>query len=129
MTIIWKHVEVWQFYRDEPFINNNGIIIDGPDDTGNASFKFKQKLTIQTRNDGLKNVQIMVVSKHLSNFWKALEMQLLNCEINIFFLTWLEKWIVITGNYSDQKPKLAISGTKAYVPVVTLSAQDNEKLL
>ena len=46
-----------------------------------------------------------------------------------FFLNWLEKWIVITGNHGDQKPKLAITGTKAYVPVVTLSAQDNEKLL
>ena len=85
MTIIWKHVEVWQYYRDELFVNNNGIIIDVPDDTGNASFKFKQKLTSQTRNDGTKDVQIMVVLKHLSNFWKALEMPLLNCEINIFF--------------------------------------------
>ena len=32
------------------------------------------------------------------------------------------------GNYGNQEPKFAITDTKFYVPVVTLSAQDNEKL-
>ena len=47
----------------------------------------------------------------------------------IFFLTWTEKYIIVTGDFSDEKPKFAISDTKLYVPVVTLSVQDNEKLL
>ena len=34
---------LWQYYRDEPFINNNGILIDVPDDPDRASFKYKQK--------------------------------------------------------------------------------------
>ena len=34
---------LWQYYRDEPFINNNGILIDVPDDPDRTSFKYKQK--------------------------------------------------------------------------------------
>ena len=34
---------VWQYYRDEPFITNNWVVIDVPDDPDNASFKSKQK--------------------------------------------------------------------------------------
>ena len=70
----------------------------------------------------------MVPLKYLSSFWRTLEMPLINCEINIF-LTWSEKCIFETGDYCDQEPKFAITDTKLYVPVVTLSAQDNEKLL
>ena len=55
-------------------------------------------------------------------------MPLINCEINIF-LTWSEKFITVAGNYDDKEPKFAITDTKLYVPVVTLSAQDNAELL
>ena len=72
-----------QYYRDEPFINN-GAIIDVPEDPDSASFEYKQKITGQTGNDGTKDVQIMVPLKYLSNFWRTLEMLLINCEINIF---------------------------------------------
>ena len=39
----------------------------------------------KTGKNGTKNVQTMLPLKYLSNFWKALEMPLINCEINIFF--------------------------------------------
>ena len=52
-----------------------------------ALFKFKQKITSSTGDDGTEDVKIMVPLKYLSNFWKALEMPLINCEINLF-LTW-----------------------------------------
>ena len=35
---------LWQYYTNEPFINNNGAIIDVPDDSDSASFKSKQKV-------------------------------------------------------------------------------------
>ena len=47
----------------------------------------------------------------------------------IFFYTWSEKCIIVTEDYGNREPKFAITYTKLYVPVVTLSAQDNEKLL
>ena len=55
-------------------------------------------------------------------------MLLVNFEINLF-LTWSEKCIIVIRNYDDQKPKNAITDTKLYFPVVTLSAQDKAKLL
>ena len=79
-----KSGNLWQYYKDEPFIDNNSVIIDVPDDPDNALFKYKQKITGQTGNDGTENVQIMIPLKYLSNFWRALEMPLINSEINIF---------------------------------------------
>ena len=69
----------------------------------------------------------MVLLKYLSNFWRTLEIPLINREI-IIFLTWSEEYIIVTGNADNQKLKLEIIDTKLYVPVVTLSAQDNSKL-
>ena len=43
------------------------------------SFKFKAKITGQTGDDGTKDVEIMVPLKYLSNFWRILEMPLINC--------------------------------------------------
>ena len=69
---------------------------------------------------------------YFSNFQRTIETPLSNCEINVFFLTWSEKRIIVTGDYGNNvnnKPKFDITDTKSYVPVVTLSTQDNEKLL
>ena len=106
---------LWQHYRDEPFINDNEVIIDVPGDPDSASFKSRPKTIGQTGNGGTKDVQITIPLKYLSSFWRTLEMSLITFEINIF-LTWSEKCIILTD-------------TKRYVPVVTLSAQDNAKLL
>ena len=51
---------LWQYYRDEPFISNNGVIIDVPDNHDSASFKSKQIVTDQTGNNARKDVQIIV---------------------------------------------------------------------
>ena len=70
----------------------------------------------------------MVPLKYLETFWRNLDMALIICELNIF-LTWSEKYITVTGTVDDQEIKFGITDTKLYVPVVTLSAQDNAKLL
>ena len=72
-------------------------------------FTFKAKMTSQTVNNGTKDVEIMVPLKYVSNFWRTLKTSLINCEINVLVE--------------------AITDTKLYVPVVTLSTQDNSKLL
>ena len=57
-------VSFWQYYVDEPALDNNGNIIDFPDDNNNStSFKFKQKITGQTGNGGTKDVEIMLLLK------------------------------------------------------------------
>ena len=123
----WKTSEsLWLYYRDEPFITDNGNITDVADDHNSVSFKYKQKITGQTKNDGRNDVEIMVPLEYLSNFWRNLEMLLINFEINVF-LTWTENCIIVTGDYGDNgnnHTKFEITDTKLYVPVGTLSAQD-----
>ena len=107
---------LWQYYKDDP--NNN---------MGNSeSFKSKIKITGKTPDDGnTKDLEIIVPLKYLSNFFRTLEMLLINCEVSLI-LTW-SKDCVITN--SEGEGKFAITETKLYVPVVYLSTQDNAKLL
>ena len=107
---------LWQYYKDEP---NDNL-------ANSESFKSKVKITGNTPAGGnTKDVKIIVPLKYLSNFWRTLEMPLINCEVNLI-LTW-SKDCVITN--SEGEAKFAITETKLYVPVVTLSTQDNAKLL
>ena len=109
-------VNLWQYYRDEP---NDNL-------TDSESLKSKIKITGKTPDDGnTKDVEIIVPLKYLSDFWRTLEMPLINCEVNLE-LTW-SKDCVITN--STGEGKFQITETKLYVPVVTLSTQDNTKLL
>ena len=49
---------LWQYYRDEPALENNGNIIDFPaNDSKSISFKCRQQITGQTRNDSTKDVE------------------------------------------------------------------------
>ena len=119
----------WEYYRDEPALDNNNNIIDFPADNNNsASFKFKQQITGQTGNGGAKGVEIMVPLKHLNNLSRALEIPLINCEVSLE-LKWTKSYILVAGNAANQNPEFQITDTKLYVPVVTLSIQDNIKLL
>ena len=70
----------------------------------------------------------MVPLKYLSNFWRTLEMPLINCEVELI-LTWSENCIIISINVANENPTFTITETTLHVPVVTLSAQDNAKLL
>ena len=107
---------LWQYYIDEP--NDNF--------TDSESFKSKIKIAGKTPAFGnQKDIEIMVPLKHLSNFWRTLEMLLINCEVNLI-LTW-SSTCVITNSAGVGAFK--ITDTKLYVPSVTLSTQDNSKLL
>ena len=55
-------------------------------------------------------------------------MALINCEINLI-LTWSENFVMAHNTAANQATTFAITNTKLYVPVVTLSTQDNAKLL
>ena len=66
--------------------------------------------------------------KYLSNFWRTLEMPLINCEVNLI-LTWSSTCVLISTNIPNQNATFAITDTKLYVPVMTLSTQENTKFL
>ena len=107
---------LWQYFRDEPD--------DDPEDS--ESFKSKIKITGKTPDDNNeKDVEIMVPLKYLRNFWRTLEMPLINCEVKID-LTWSSACVIANSTGAG---RFAITDTKLYLPVVTLSTQENTKLL
>ena len=55
-------------------------------------------------------------------------MPLINCEVNLI-LTSSENCVIIYTNVANQNPTFEITETRLYVPVVTLSTQDNAKLI
>ena len=116
---------LWQYYRDEPALTNSVITANFYVADNSASFKFKEKITGKTADGGTKDVEIMMPLKYLSNFWRTLEMLLINHEINLN-LTWSDKCVL---SNDTKATTFAITDTKLYVPVVTLSIQDNTKLL
>ena len=78
---------LWQYCKDIPAVDNNNAIVNFAENNLTDSFNFKVKMTGQTGYNGTKNIEIMVLLKYLSNFWRTLEMPLINCEINLF-LAW-----------------------------------------
>ena len=105
-----------QYYRDKP----NDNLADS------ESFKSKMKITGKTPvTDNEKDVEIMVPLKYLRNFWRTLEVVLINCEINLI-LKWSSTCVITNSTVAGT---FEITDTKLYVPVVTLSTQDNAKRL
>ena len=123
---------LWQYCKEIPAINDDGAIANFNGANATDSFNFKTKITRQTAADnnngniaGRVDVEIMV---SLSNFWRTLEMPLINCEIELI-LNWSKDCVIIYTNVNNQVPTFTITETNHYVPVVTLSTQDNSKLL
>ena len=105
-----------QYYRDEP---DDNLADSEP-------FKSKIKITGKTLNNGNeKDVEIMVPLKYLSNFWRTLEMPLINCEVNLI-LTWSSTCVITNSTGAG---RFALTYTNLYFPVINLSTQYNSKLL
>ena len=93
--------------------------------TDNASsFKYKVNLIGNTENNAIKNgVKIVIPLKYLSNFWRSLEMSLINCKVELS-LKWHENCILSSAGTAAT---FTITDTKLYVPIITLKTEDNTK--
>ena len=110
---------LWNYYRDEPNDSPANNYNANPI-TNSKSFKYKSSITGKTSNanqeDGgnteegntktKKNLEIVVPLKHLSNFWRNLDMSLINCEISLI-LTWSEN-CVLTDITTQQQEMLIL---------------------
>ena len=126
---------LWQYCKDIPAVDENGAIVDFNGANATDSFNFKTKITGQTAANnnngniaGRVDVEIMVPLKYLSNFWRTLEMPLINCEIQLT-LTWSRNFVIISTDVENQILTFTITETTLHVPAVTLSTHDNAKLL
>ena len=116
---------LWQFKRDKQNMNNGNPANVTTDDL--SSFKYKSsffKPLTAADNGVFKDVKIAVPLKYLSNFWRSLEMPLINCKIHLE-LNWSKDCVMSTIADSIFK----ITNSKLYLPIVTLSSKDNVKLV
>ena len=117
-------VILWNYYRDKP---------SNPLSSNSESFKYKTSIVGKTPedNDSLTNAKVVIPLKHLSNFWRSLNIPLINCEVELI-LTWSKNCVLADmtrRNAQGNNPAIVppaeitfeITDTKLYVPVVTLS--------
>ena len=67
---------LWNYYRDEP---------STPPSSNSESFKYKTSIVGETPegNDSLTGAKDVIPLKHLSNFWRSLNIPLINCEVEL----------------------------------------------
>ena len=152
---------LYNYYRDElnndanvnNFANNNVV--------SSNSFQYKNKIIGDTynvdstivpaaggarganpnydaNNSGKKNVELAILLKYLGNFWRALDIPLISCEVSLE-LKWNKNCLITSqqirvnldgGNTAvPTNATLAINDYQLYTPVVTLSKDDEIKLL
>ena len=110
---------LWQFKR-EKIEGNNDLTVDN-----SSSFKYKSNIIGNLRLAGTKNyVKIVVPLKYLSNFWRLLEITLINCKVDLSLSRYENCIFSSAGNNTT----FTITDAKLYVQIVTLSAEENAKL-
>ena len=116
---------LYQYKRDEP--PEDDVIADLTADNS-SSFKYKVSLLgnpVVANNIARINVKVVVPLKYLSNFFRSLEIPLINCKIKLN-LTWKKECVLSTD---DGNAVFIINDTKLHVPVVTLSKEDNKDFI
>ena len=123
---------LYQYKRDEPPANLDNNLATNT----SSSFKYKVNLLGNpdvANNVARRDVKIVVPLKYLTNFFRSLEMPLINCKIKLN-LTWKKECVLSTDDdvaapNLDNNPVFIINDTKLYVPVVTLSKEDNKDFI
>ena len=128
-------MNLWQFKRGESPMNNAKNPLNVALDNS-TSFKYKASLIGKATNaDGddrsFKNTRLVVPLKYLSNFFRSLELPLINCKIHLE-LNWNNNCVMYGAdtyaggdNTNDREATFKITIAQLYVPIVTLSTRDN----
>ena len=149
---------MWNYYRDEPnppLNNDDPPTVNYNEDPikNSESFKYKSSIKGKTSNANQENgenaeqnnTKTKKLLFRLTNVWRTSDMPLINCEVSLT-LAWSENCVLndittqaarAAQGYNPAKlaiksPRNAtfkLTGTKLYVPVVTLSAEDDKNFL
>ena len=143
---------LYNYYRDE-LTNDGNDNFNNRNVVNSEAFKYKNKITGNTYNvdaavqgydvnkNGTQKIELAIPLKYLGNFWRALNTPLISCEVSLelkwnknCLITSLEERQVDAGPpvVRDNAPTgatLAINDCKLYKPVVTLSKDNEIKLL
>ena len=146
---------LYNYYRDE--LTNDNIpannVFNNIRVVNSNTFKCKHKIISNTYNvaadvpgydankNGTQTIELAIPLKYLGNFWRALDMPLISCEVSLelkwnknCIMTSLEQRAIDENNLPNRDgaptgATLAINDCKIYIPVVTLSKDDEIKLL
>ena len=140
----------YNYYRDELSDDADDNNLDNIKVVNSNTFNYKNKITGNTYNvdagaqgfdvnkNGTQEVELAIPLKYLGNFWRALNIPLISCEVSLE-LKWNKNCAItsfeqrdIGGGNRDNAPTgatLAINDCKLYLPAVTLSKDDEIKLL
>ena len=121
MMLIYKFLEhinhysitsgsLFDCYRDEPALNDNGCSDNNPTDL----FRFKDKVTCMTGDNGTKDNEVSMPLKYLINYCRTLEIPLIHCETNFTLNSLVTCVISTTANV------FVLTDTKIYIPLVKL---------
>ena len=133
---------LWNYYRDEP---------TNPLSSNSESFKYETSITGNTYNIGnseegynaikigKNETKVVIPLKHLSKFWRSLNVPLINFGVELI-LTWSKNCVLVDmtrRNAQGNNPAIVppteitfeITDTKLHVLVVTLSKENDIKLL
>ena len=141
---------LYNYYRDELSDDADDNNFDNIKVINSNTFKYKNKITGNTYNinagaqgydvnkNGMQKVELPIPLKYLGNFWRALNIPLISCEVSLE-LKWDKNCIItsleqrdIGGGNRDNAPTgatIATNDCKLYIPEVTLSKDDEIKLL
>ena len=143
---------LYNYYRDELSDDNNPTNFPNTNVVNSTAFEYKNKITGNTYNVaagaaghdanriGKQDVELAIPLKYLGNFWRALNIPLISCEVFLELkwnkncvITSLEQRQIDAGppevNGTTTGATLAINYCKLYVPIVTFSKNDEIKLL
>ena len=141
---------LYDYYRDELSDDADNNNFDNIKVVNSNTFNYKNKIIGNTYNlnagddgydvnkNGTQEVELTIPLKYLGNFWRALNIPLISCEVSLE-LKWNKNCVItsleqrdIEGGNRNNAPTgatLAINNCKLYVPAVTLSKDDEIKLL
>ena len=143
---------LYNYYRDE-LTNYNNDNFANRNVVNSEAFKYKNKITGNTYNvnadadgydvnkNGKQEIELAIPLKYLGNFWRALNIPVISCEAFLelkwnknCIITSLERRQIDAGPpvVRDNAPTgstFAINDCKLCVPLVTLSKDDEIKLL
>ena len=141
---------LYDYYRNELSDDADDNNFDNIKVVNSNTFKYKNKIIGNTydidagdqgydvNKNGTQEVELAIPLKYLGNFWRALNIPLISCEVSLE-LKWDKNCVItsleqidIGGGNRDNAPTdatLAVNDCKLYVPAVTLSKDDEIKLL
>ena len=106
---------LWNYKRDEP---------SNPLSSNSEFFKYRTSIVGKTpqNNDSLMNAKVVIPLKHLSHFWRSLDIPFINFEVELI-LTLSKNWVLadMKANITPWGATFKITDKKLYVSVVTLS--------